>query len=82
MTTDSHNRTLSDEELTRLHERTKLDLLLGTAEAAALLGLRPQTLRRWACDGSGPIKPRRIGSRLQWLLGEIKAVRAGESVAA
>lgn len=76
------NRALSDEELTRLHERTKLDPLLPTAEAAALLGLRPQTLRRWAAENSGPIKPRRIGGRLQWLLGDIKAVRAGESAAA
>ena len=82
MSVDSHKRTLSDEELSRLHERTKLDPLLGTIEAAALLGLRPQTLRRWACENGGPIKPRRIGGRLRWALADIKVLRAGESVAA
>ena len=30
---------------------------LTTREAAARLRRRPQTLRRWSCDGNGPIRP-------------------------
>jgi len=82
MSVDTQNRALSDEELTRLHERTSTNPLLTTDEAAALMRLQPQTLRRWSCDGSGPIKPRRIAGRLRWPLADIKALLAGESVAA
>ncbi|MQW91107.1 helix-turn-helix domain-containing protein [Acinetobacter wanghuae] len=41
-------------------------LLVSTNEAARLLCLRPQTLRKWAMDGSGPIQPIKIGNRLRW----------------
>lgn len=88
MAIDSQNRTLSDDELTRLYERNSPHYLITTEEAAALLRLTPQTLRRWACADSGPlvggerIKPRRIGGRLRWPLGVIKSLAAGESVAA
>ena len=68
-------------DLSQLREQTGITLLV-TNEAAALLRLRPQTMRRWACDGSGPIKPRRIAGRLRWPLADIKALLAGESVAA
>ena len=37
-----------------------------TNEAAAYLNLQPQTLRKWACEQRGPIKPVRIGGRLGW----------------
>ncbi|MGO9994119.1 MAG: helix-turn-helix domain-containing protein [Steroidobacteraceae bacterium] len=82
MSVDTPNRKLSDQELKQLHERTKLDNLLTTLEAAALLRMQPQTLRRWACENSGPIKPRRIGGRLTWPLADIKNLMAGESAAA
>lgn len=45
--------------------------LLTTSEAARLLCLRPQTLRKWAMDGSGPIQPIKIGNRLRWKLKDI-----------
>lgn len=32
----------------------KDDCLVGTAEAARLLGLAPKTLREWRCDKTGP----------------------------
>jgi hypothetical protein len=82
MALDTQNRTLSDDELTRLYERTSPHYLITTEEAAALLRLRPQTLRRWACENSGPLKPRRIGGRLRWLFADVKSLAAGESVAA
>lgn len=47
---------------------------LGTAEAAAHLGLRPQTLRGWACSEQGAIRPLRMNGRLRWPVAEIKRV--------
>lgn len=37
-----------------------------TADAAAHLNRRSQTLRNWACKGCGPIKPIKINGRLAW----------------
>lgn len=47
---------------------------LDTAETAAHLSLRPQTLRRWASDGSGEIQPLRVAGRLRWPVADIKRV--------
>ena len=53
---------------------------LKTDEAAFYLNRRPQTLRAWAMrDGSGPIRPRRIGGLLAWPTAEVKAL-AGVTV--
>ena len=41
-------------QLIPLHEEKRATL--ATEEAAAHLGLADQTLRTWACYGSGPIK--------------------------
>lgn len=46
-------------------------LLLTTSEAAYLLGLQPQTLRRWAIYENGPITPIRFGRFLRWNRNEI-----------
>lgn len=73
---------LSDAERRRLFERTGVDEGVDTAKAAMLLDREPQTLRRWACDGSGPIRPRRVNGRLRWSLADIQAVLRGESPAA
>ncbi len=48
---------------------------LKTEEAAHYLNRRPQTLRAWAMkDGSGPIRPRRIGGLLAWNTNEVKSL--------
>ncbi len=47
---------------------------LDTKEAARHLRRAPQTLRSWACKGSGPIKPIRIGGRLLWRTNDIRRV--------
>jgi len=48
---------------------------LKTDEAAFYLNRRPQTLRIWAMrDGTGPIRPRRIGGLLAWSTLEVKAL--------
>ncbi|MFN4053218.1 MAG: helix-turn-helix domain-containing protein [Acinetobacter junii] len=46
-------------------------LLCTTAEAAKLLGLQPQTLRKWAIYETGPILPKRHGRLLRWNRNEI-----------
>lgn len=46
-------------------------ILLTTNEAAYLLGLQPQTLRRWAIYENGPIVPIRYGRLLRWNKNEI-----------
>ena len=43
-----------------------------TAQAAAYLGRRPQTLRKWACLESGPLRPVRVHGRLMWPMRDIR----------
>lgn len=45
-----------------------------TAAAAYYLNRRPQTLRVWACEDSGAIRPLRVHGRLAWPVAEIKRV--------
>jgi len=46
-------------------------LLCTTAEAAQLLGMQPQTLRKWAIYENSPIVPKRHGRLLRWNSNEI-----------
>lgn len=48
--------------------RTALD----TATAAFHVGRKPQTLRKWACNESGPIRPIRVNGRLAWQVADLK----------
>lgn len=49
--------------------------LFTTKEAAEILRLSPQTLRRWACYESGPIKPVRVcRGQLRWRGGDLNRV--------
>ncbi|MBL0420239.1 hypothetical protein JI739_07775 [Ramlibacter sp. AW1] len=45
-----------------------------TAAAAFYLGRQPQTLRVWACNENGPLRPIRVHGRLAWPVAEIKRV--------
>jgi hypothetical protein len=47
-----------------------------TAEAAAWLNRKPQTLRTWACYENGPLRPVRINGRLAWAVADIRRVLA------
>jgi hypothetical protein len=58
------------ETLKPLEQETRA--YLTTAEAAMHLNLNPQTLRKWACHETGPIRPRRITNRLMWPTAEIR----------
>lgn len=48
-----------------------------TAAAAYHLNRKPQTLRVWACEENGPIRPIRINGRLAWSVAEIRALLHG-----
>lgn len=45
---------------------------VGTEQAAAYLGRRPQTLRAWACRENGPVRPVRVYGRLMWPMRDIR----------
>ena len=42
--------------------------------AAWHLNRKAQTLRVWACDESGPLRPIRINGRLAWPVAELRRV--------
>nr|WP_145546374.1 hypothetical protein [Variovorax boronicumulans] len=42
-----------------------------TAAAAYYLNRRPQTLRGWACNEDGPIRPMRLNGRLAWKVADL-----------
>ena len=46
--------------------QTETRSVLTTEEAAAHLNRRPQTLRKWAMNGEGPIQPIKVGRCLGW----------------
>lgn len=62
---------LSNAELRALFERTGVAQTVPTNQAAAMTNTKPQTWRRWACKGNGPIKPLRVGGRLAWSVADI-----------
>lgn len=45
-----------------------------TAQAAHYLLRSPQTLRVWACNENGPLRPIRVGNRLGWKVEDIRRV--------
>ncbi|WP_081334277.1 hypothetical protein [Burkholderia diffusa] len=45
-----------------------------TAVAAVALNRKEQTLRKWACEENGPIRPIRINRRLAWKVADIQAL--------
>jgi hypothetical protein len=48
-----------------------------TVAAAHYFNRQPQTLRAWAANGTGPVKPVRVNGRLAWLVADIKRVLEG-----
>ena len=54
--------------------------MVPTEQAAFYLLRRPQTLRGWACNEDGPIRPIRIGNRLGWPVAEIRRVVEGKAI--
>lgn len=52
----------------------EIRVTLPTNEAAHQINRRPQTLRRWACLGDGPIRPVRINGRLAWKVSDLRTL--------
>ena len=50
---------------------------LSTKEAAAFLGFKEQTLRQWASNESGPLRPKKVARHLKWAGDDILAVLTG-----
>jgi hypothetical protein len=50
---------------------------LTTAQAAAALNRKPQTLLKWACRENGPLRPIRINGRLAWRVSDLQTLVNG-----
>ena len=48
--------------------------VVNTADAAFHLVRAEQTLRKWACLDTGPIRPIRVNSRLAWNVADLRRV--------
>jgi hypothetical protein len=48
--------------------------VVDTETAAFHINRKPQTLRSWACFGTGPITPQRIHGRLAWPVAELRRI--------
>lgn len=48
-----------------------------TDAAAYHLNRKPQTLRVWACEENGPLRPIRINGRLAWSVSAIRVLLEG-----
>ena len=57
--------------------RVELPSVLPTNEAAEAINRAPQTLRKWACLGNGPIRPIRINGRLAWKVADLEILLGG-----
>lgn len=55
--------------------------VIDTNEAAFHLGRKPQTLRKWACQEDGPLRPVRIMGRLAWNVADIMRIVSEGSAA-
>ncbi len=63
-----------------MKEIETLPAIVSTKIAAQALGRKQQTLRKWACEGSGPIRPARINGRLGWRVEDIRRLVDGQPV--
>lgn len=53
-------------------ENMNLPKIISTTEAAKALNVHPQTLRKWAKEGSSPLKPIYIGGHMAWYVEDIR----------
>ena len=53
---------------------------LTTAEFAHVMNRKEQTCRKWACLGTGPVRPIRVNGRLMWRVSDVARLLNGESV--
>jgi hypothetical protein len=63
---------MAPENITPLNQENRPSV--STDAAAHYLNRKPQTLRIWACQENGPIRPIRINGRLAWRTADIRAL--------
>jgi len=68
----THDIAQTAQRYTPLARETRANL--PTPEAAFHLNRRPQTLRGWACNEDGPLRPLRISGRLAWKVEDLRRV--------
>jgi hypothetical protein len=51
---------------------------VSTDVAAKYLNRKPQTLRAWACYGTGALRPIRINGRLAWPVEDLQRLLGGK----
>jgi len=66
------NQQSSEKRFTSRKEETRTHV--NTATAAYHLSRKEQTLRIWACNESGPLRPIRVNGRLAWAVADIKRI--------
>jgi hypothetical protein len=62
----------------RLADIFPFSSVLDNVMAARVLNLKPQTLRRWAQNQSGPFQPTRAGRYLMWSITDLQRYLDGE----
>lgn len=72
ISTQAMSEATAPQQFTSLAHETRANL--PTPEAAFHLNRRPQTLRGWACNEDGPLRPLRISGRLAWPTNELRRV--------
>ena len=72
ISTQAMSEATAPQKFTSLAHETRANL--PTPEAAFHLNRRPQTLRCWACNEDGPLRPLRISGRLAWPTNELRRV--------
>ncbi len=70
---------MSDEKFPVLAALAEKCDTLPTTPAARTVNRQPQTLRKWACSGNGPISPLRINGRLAWRVSDLRALLSGST---
>ena len=53
--------------------------VLTTEQAATVIGMKPQTIRKWACYDSAPmgIRPLKLGRSVRWHIDDIARLLGG-----
>ncbi|MGJ7579820.1 DUF4224 domain-containing protein [Variovorax sp. RHLX14] len=62
---------------TRLAELFPLSTMLENVAAAKVLGKKPQTLRRWSSQQSGPIQSTKVVGRIMWSIADLQNLLDG-----
>lgn len=72
------SQSVNTESAFKPHNIAGFDQHYTTNEAANILRVKPQTMRKWACFENGPVKPIRMNGRLLWPGADLQKCLQGE----